>query len=74
VLYDYVKTNPDTTVATEFKTNEFYGIGVKKGNTALLGQINEALKAAVADGTYAQIYQKWFGKAPTWLPGTATSN
>jgi polar amino acid transport system substrate-binding protein len=74
VLYDFVKANPDTTVVTEFKTNEFYGIGVKKGNTALLGKVNEVLKASVADGTYAQIYQKWFGKAPTWQPGGPTAS
>lgn len=72
VLYDFVKTNPDTAVATEFKTNEFYGIGVKQGNTALVTAINDTLKTAVSDGTYAQIYQKWFGKAPTWLPGSPT--
>jgi polar amino acid transport system substrate-binding protein len=72
VLYDFVKTNPDTAVVKEFKTNEFYGIGVKQGNTALVTAINDALKASVTDGTYASIYQKWFGKAPTWLPGSAT--
>ncbi|MEV6909491.1 transporter substrate-binding domain-containing protein [Amycolatopsis sp. NPDC051071] len=73
VLYDFAKTNTDTTVVTEFKTDEFYGIGVKKGSTALLGQINEVLKASVADGSYARIYQKWFGKAPTWQPGSPTA-
>ena len=73
VLYDFVKSNPDTAVSAEFKTNEFYGIGVKKGSTALLTAINDTLKTAVQDGTYAQIYQKWFGKAPTWLPGGVTA-
>lgn len=73
VLYDFVKTNPDTTVVTEFKTNEFYGIGIKQGNSALLTQVNEVLKASAADGSYAQIYQKWFGKAPTWQPGSASN-
>jgi polar amino acid transport system substrate-binding protein len=73
VLYDFVKTNPDTAVAIEFKTNEFYGIGVKQGSTQLLQTINDALKASATDGTYAQIYQKWFGKAPTWLPGSPTT-
>ncbi|WP_158879492.1 transporter substrate-binding domain-containing protein [Amycolatopsis anabasis] len=73
VLYDFVKTNQDTEVAKEFKTNEFYGIGVKKGNTALLQQINDVLKASVQDKSYEQIYQKWFGKAPTWLPGGPTA-
>ena len=73
VLYDFVKTNPDTEVSVEFKTNEFYGIGVKQGSTQLLTTINDVLKASVQDGSYAQIYQKWFGKAPTWLPGGPTA-
>jgi polar amino acid transport system substrate-binding protein len=68
VLYDFIKTNPDLEVSTEFKTNELYGIGVKKGNTALLAKVNEALKESVKDGSYAKIYEKWFGKAPNWLP------
>jgi polar amino acid transport system substrate-binding protein len=41
---------------------------VKKGNTQLLTAINDALKASTTDGSYAKIYVKWFGKAPTWLP------
>ena len=46
-------------------SNENYGIGVKKGNTALLNKINEVLKKAKSDGTYDTIYEKWFGKKPT---------
>jgi polar amino acid transport system substrate-binding protein len=71
VLYDFVKTNPDTEVSTEFKTDEFYGIGVKAGSTQLLTTINDVLKASAADGSYAKIYEKWFGKAPIWQPGAA---
>jgi polar amino acid transport system substrate-binding protein len=71
VLYDFVKTNPDTEVSIEFKTNEFYGIGVKAGSTQLLTTINDVLKASAADGSYAKIYEKWFGKAPVWQPGAA---
>lgn len=65
VLYDYVKEFPDTEVTTEFDTGEKYGIGVKKGNTALLSKINEVLKKAKEDGRYDTIYEKWFGKKPT---------
>ena len=36
-------------------------IGVKKGNTVLVGQINRALAAIKSDGTFEQIYAKWFG-------------
>ena len=65
VLYDYVKEFPDTEVTTEFPTNEKYGIGVKKGNTALLTKVNDVLKKAKSDGEYDKIYEKWFGKKPT---------
>jgi polar amino acid transport system substrate-binding protein len=64
VLYDYVKDNPDTDVAAEFDTGEQYGFGVRKGNSALRKQIDEALKKAKSDGTYDKIYKKWFGTAP----------
>lgn len=65
VLYDYAKEFPDTEVTTEFDTGEAYGIGVKKGNTALQTKINEVLKKAKENGEYDKIYEKWFGKKPT---------
>ncbi|SFP82289.1 polar amino acid transport system substrate-binding protein [Amycolatopsis arida] len=64
VLYDFVKQNPDTEVTEEFETGEEYGIAVRKGNGALLAKINEVLAKAKSDGTYDQIYEKWFGKKP----------
>jgi polar amino acid transport system substrate-binding protein len=65
VLYDYVQTNPDTEVATEFNTGEQYGIAVQKGqNDQLLATINDVLAKAKKDGTYDKIYRKWFGNAP----------
>lgn len=38
-------------------------IPVKKGNTELLGKINAALEEMIADGTYDQISEKWFGRS-----------
>jgi len=65
VLYDYVRSNPDTEVATEFNTGEQYGIAVGKGqNDQLLATINDVLAQAKQDGTYDRIYRKWFGDAP----------
>lgn len=64
VLLDYAKEFPDTKVSAEFDTNEQYGIGVKKGNTALLEKINAVLKKAKESGEYDTIYEKWFGKKP----------
>lgn len=63
VVNHYVANN-----AVGFKTiedasfkPEFYGIAVKKGNKALVEKINEGLKAIKADGTYQNIYNKYFG-------------
>jgi lysine-arginine-ornithine-binding protein len=53
-----------TKVVQTIKTNEQYGIGVNKTNTALLSKINGALKSVKDDGTYTTIYKKWFGSAP----------
>jgi polar amino acid transport system substrate-binding protein len=64
VLYDYVKEFPDTSVTKEFDTGEVYGIGMKKGNTALQAKVNEVLKKAKENGEYDRIYEKWFGKKP----------
>ena len=43
---------------------EYLGIAVAKKNTALLEQINHGLAAIKANGQYAEIYKKWFGKEP----------
>ncbi|MFC5450871.1 amino acid ABC transporter substrate-binding protein [Paenibacillus aestuarii] len=41
---------------------EEYGIGVKKGNEALLQKLQKALDDMNQDGTAAKISQKWFGE------------
>ena len=38
------------------------GIAVRKEDTALLADLNAALDAIIADGTYEQISQKWLGR------------
>lgn len=57
------KTRGGTVVVATIKTDEQYGIGIKKGNDDLLDAINEALADMKADGTYDKIYEKWFGEA-----------
>ena len=64
VVYDYAKDNPTTKVVKEFDTGEQYGILVAQGNTAMATAINDVLKAAKADGSYATVYKKWFNAEP----------
>jgi len=47
---------------------EYFGIVVKQGNKALLDKINAGLAGVKADGTYAQIYKKWFQADAPALP------
>lgn len=61
VVYVFAKDNPSTTVVKEFATGEKYGFNVSKDNPALLAAINESLDKARADGTFNEIYKKWFG-------------
>ncbi|MGV8967071.1 MAG: basic amino acid ABC transporter substrate-binding protein [Cellulomonas sp.] len=68
VLFDFAATNKDVKVSAEFDTGEQYGLGVKKGNTALLEQVNTTLARIKSDGTYDTLYQKYFGALPTSAP------
>lgn len=63
VLYDYAAENDDVKVSAEFDTGEQYGLAVKTGNTALLDQVNETLDRIKEDGTYDEIFAKWFPDA-----------
>ncbi len=66
VHYDYAKQNSGFNVAFDIATGEHYGIAVKKGNAELLKTTNEVLAQLKSDGTYNEIYKKWFGvDAPT---------
>lgn len=39
---------------------EYYGIAMKLGNTELATKMDASLKKLIANGTYNQIYKKWF--------------
>lgn len=49
-------------VGQVFQATDNYGIGVKKGNTAVLAKINSGLAKVKASGKYDEIYKKWFGE------------
>ncbi len=56
------------TVADANFPKEYFGIVVKQGNKALLDKLNAGLAAVKADGSYAQIYKKWFQAEAPVLP------
>jgi ABC-type amino acid transport substrate-binding protein len=53
-------------------TEEEYGFAVAQGETELLEELNEGLKEVIEDGTYAQLYEKWFKHAPPKAIESAT--
>ena len=77
VVINYVTNNAGAkfkTVSDKAFAPEQYGFAVKKGNTELLGKLNKGLADIKADGTYDQIYAKYFGKAPgAAAPASAAS-
>lgn len=65
-LLDYAKSNKGLFVTAEFDTGESYGFAVKKGgNDELLDSINKVIADSQEDGSYDEIYKKWFGEAPS---------
>ena len=80
VVVHYVNNNPDSkfkTISDNSFAAEQYGIAVKKGNAELLEKINKGLSDIKADGTYKQIYTKYFGapaEAAAAAPASAASN
>lgn len=67
VLKKLVDDNASTVkIAAEVDTGDQYGFGMKKGNDSLTAVTNGVLSASKSDGSYNDIYKKWFGTdAPT---------
>jgi glutamine transport system substrate-binding protein len=67
VANEYVKNNPDAKLKLiedrkKFKS-EFYGFMFPKGSE-LKAKVDAALKKVIENGTYTEIYKKWFGNEP----------
>ncbi len=57
-------------VVGELVTEEFYGIALPKGSSNLEA-INTAIATLIDNGTYAEIFRRWFGADPQELPEAA---
>lgn len=64
VAENAVEANEGLEISAAIPTEEEYGFAVAQGETELLEQLNEGLKEAIDDGTYAKIYEKWFKHEP----------
>lgn len=59
----YISKKPGVyTVATDFFAEEEYGIGIRKNEKALAAEIDRIMDEMVADGTAAEISDKWFAE------------
>jgi arginine/lysine/histidine/glutamine transport system substrate-binding/permease protein len=61
---------PGIKIVEPLLTEEFYGIATAK-NSKALEKINAGLTAVFNNGTYTQIYKKWFTGEPAKLPDAA---
>ena len=62
----YRASQDETLVVVEtYPTDEQYGFATSQDNTELIEQVNEHLQEMRDDGTYAEIYEEWFGTAPS---------
>ncbi|WP_235589106.1 basic amino acid ABC transporter substrate-binding protein [Tepidibacillus decaturensis] len=65
VVAEFVKQNPDKKlqlVKDEAFEKEYYGFIVKKGNQELLSKLQDGLKKIKENGTYQEIYNKYFAE------------
>jgi arginine/lysine/histidine/glutamine transport system substrate-binding/permease protein len=60
-------------VVNQLLTEDFYGIPTPR-NSPHLQRINQGLGTILSNGTYAQLYQKWFDAQPPALPATAPAS
>lgn len=60
ILLGMAAENPGYMLVGGTFTNEPYGIAINKRQEEFLGKVNQALAEMIADGTYDEIYQRWF--------------
>ena len=76
VVVNYVANNPGgkfKSISDKEFVPEQYGIAFKKGNSELQGKMNKGLADIRADGTYDQIFTKYFGAPPAKAAAPAAS-
>jgi len=59
------KTYTDCEIIEVIPTGEQYGFAVSKDNTKLKDAVNKALRTLIDNGTYKEIFAKYFEFEPT---------
>jgi polar amino acid transport system substrate-binding protein len=60
VTLESIKDRPELEVMEQVETGEQYGFAVSKDNPELLAAMNDALRQMFEDGTFAEIFKKYF--------------
>lgn len=60
---EYARVQKSVRVLDKGLTTELYGFAMRKSDTQLAAQLNQALQVLRTDGTYTKLTDKWFGKA-----------
>ncbi|WP_277630272.1 transporter substrate-binding domain-containing protein [Atopococcus tabaci] len=60
ILLGIIAQNPGYRLAGDPFTYEPYAIAINKGQEPFRDEVNEALDAIIENGTYAELYHKWF--------------
>ncbi|GGJ02882.1 basic amino acid ABC transporter substrate-binding protein [Paenibacillus hunanensis] len=67
IVNEYIKNNPDKKLVSISDSknfnSEYYGILYPK-DSELKAKLDPAIQAIIDNGTYAEIYKKWFGTEP----------
>lgn len=61
ILLGIMENSPGYTIAGGTFTEEPYGIAINKGQEDFLNEVNAGLETLIANGTYDEIFNKWFG-------------
>ena len=64
VMIPLADKDPDFVVAFTAETRNPWGVGVQKGNSELLGELNRALDTVIADGRLAKVWNDWMPNLP----------
>jgi L-cystine transport system substrate-binding protein len=64
IAYNIKEKDLPIKIASDILNKDEIGMAVNKGNEDFIEKVNEVLSEMKEDGTYTEIYKKWFGTDP----------